>query len=93
MFPPRTASRSTVSSSSGSGRGCDWLGCGVDLAGLVLAVFADVLGGDCDRLNVSGFGGEGLLGDHLDSFVGRVRDLRGEEADGAEGVVVAWEMT
>ena len=30
-----------------------------------------------------------LLGDHLDAFVGRVSDLRGEEADGAEGVVVA----
>ena len=40
-------------------------------------------------LDVGDFGGEGLLGDHLDAFGGGVGDLRGEEADGAEGVVVA----
>src|SRR6185437_10872107 len=40
-------------------------------------------------LNIGNFGGEGTLGDHLDAFVGRVRDLGGKEADGAQGVIVA----
>ena len=48
-----------------------------------------MLGRDFKGLNVGGFGGEGLLGDHLDAFVGGIGDLRGEEADGAESIVVA----
>src|SRR4051812_28420515 len=53
-----------------------------------LAFFADELGSDFSLLDVGDFSGEGALGDHLNALVGRVGDLRGEEADGAESVVV-----
>ena len=88
MFPPRTASRSTVSSSSGAASAARLRR--EPLRASSLAVFADVLGSRlraAERQQTSV--AKALLGDHLDAFVGRVGDLRGEEADGAQRVVVA----
>ena len=47
------------------------------------------MGFGSDRLHVRVLVGEGLVGDHLRAFVSRVGDLGREQADGAQGIIVA----
>ena len=61
----------------------------VDLSESLIALLAEEVRLGLDRLNLGILLREGLVGDHLRALVGRVRNLRGEEANGAESVVVA----
>src|ERR1700679_49929 len=61
----------------------------VNLADQLFAVLAEKVRLGLDRLDLGILLRERLVGDHLRAFVSRVRNLRSEEANRAESIVVA----